>query len=74
MKLCTAASVFNDEYANIYVKRKKKLQKKNLFMRNTPIRTHVYVKEIQLSVDEYISRQTKIDLDNKIEFIMTIDA
>jgi hypothetical protein len=37
-------------------------------MRNAGKRTHVYEKEIQVSTDKCISKQTKIDLDNEIEF------
>lgn len=51
------------EYANVY----RYSEKKKLTMRDAAKRTHVYVKEIEVSTDECISKQTKIDLDQKID-------
>lgn len=40
---------------------------KKLIMRDTAKRTHMHVRRIEVSSYECISKQTKIDLDNKIK-------
>jgi hypothetical protein len=51
VKLCTSASVFDDdEYANVYAYNRKNAKKRKLIMRDAA--KHVYVKETQVSTDE----------------------
>jgi len=47
----------------VYAYNQKNAKKRNLIMRDAA--KHVYVKETQVSTDDCISKQTKIDLDEK---------